>query len=282
MRDAFAVVLAMACAADPGYQGRSSTDWITQLSHADAVHRAEAARALGHVLALRPRYPRVVSALVDALGDTSDLVQLAAAGALVRDGVRSPEAVPGIARALRDSAHARVRAQSAVILGQMGEEARAAVPELIRALADAVAEVRAAASAALGMIGDTTETVVSALVGRGADSAVSVRVAIADAFMHLGTSNPSVIRHLIVALSDSASAVRAAAALTLGDFGPRARAAQTMLQQVAAEDSVAHVRVRASLAVDAIEGRVRQGAARLEPTLEERCRTPGNRRDRRC
>src|SRR5262245_63830339 len=69
-----------------------------------------------------------------------------AVSALERIG---PAAVPGLREGLRDK-DVRVRSGAATALGRIGPDARAAVPALIEALKDEVADVRVQVPGALG------------------------------------------------------------------------------------------------------------------------------------
>ena len=142
-----------ACTADPGYGGRTSADWVRQLSDPDEVQRQRAALALGEVLEIQPNSPRVVDALVRALRDTVDGVREMAGVALNAPGVRVDAAMPVLAELLADSAHSHTREHGAMIIGAFGSRAAPAVPALVRALGDPVAEVRAAAAEAIGRVG---------------------------------------------------------------------------------------------------------------------------------
>lgn len=116
--------------------------------------QVRAAGALGKVLEIRPDYPKVVTALAVAVGDTSDEVRIAAASALSAEGVDPLAAVAGLHAILHDSAHANVRASIVLIIGRMGSKrARALLPSLREASNDPDARVRAPAVEAIGTIG---------------------------------------------------------------------------------------------------------------------------------
>lgn len=119
------LVLALcACGADPGYGGRSTTEWIRTLDDSSAARRTEAAVALGRVLDIDSQARGAVPALIGALADSVDAVRMAAASSLSAHGARAQGAIPGVHRALHDSAHAIVRAQAAIILGNLGAASR--------------------------------------------------------------------------------------------------------------------------------------------------------------
>lgn len=82
-------------------------------------------------------------------------VVLAAAAAAAPAPARADAALETAVAALRDDSSIKVRTQAALVLGQRGAAARAAVPALAEALArDAGAPVRLAAARALSRIGD--------------------------------------------------------------------------------------------------------------------------------
>src|SRR5439155_8038 len=83
-----------------------------------------------------------------------------AAEALGRIGPAAKEAVPALARAMKDKDEVSVRAAAAEALGRVGA---AAVPELIEALKGKDAGQRALAAGALGRIGPGAKEAVPAL-----------------------------------------------------------------------------------------------------------------------
>lgn len=143
---------AAGCHTEPSARGRSAHDWIEQLSDPSPDARAEAAEALGRVLAIEPKNPDVVAALIRALDDSADPVRIGAATALSNPGVRPEAAVPGLIAALADTAHPMVRWQSALVLARFGPRASAAADALTAALRDPDPRVRSAAAQALGEI----------------------------------------------------------------------------------------------------------------------------------
>lgn len=304
-----AAMVAAGCDADPGYQGRSSREWITQLADTAAAGRADAAYALGRSLALQPNAPAVVDALVGALADTSDAVRVAAAAALSNAGRRASAAAPGVARLLADSAHPHVRRQAVVVLRALGSaSAGASVPALTPVLRDPDPEVRRAAAEALGSLGAAAVAATPGLaalttdpnpdvrlraleaVGRVApgseaaaplaralsDPVPAVRAAAAGAIGHLRDRAAPAVPALITAMRDSAPHVRAAAAVALGLTDPvRGEAAL----RAARRDPDPLVRREAEHALSAVHQRGGQDEAPSEPTADERC-PPGAGRTR--
>ena len=254
--------LVSACQADPGYGGRTSEQWISVLGDPDPDRRAEATRALGHVLAIRPDFPKVVRALVLALADSSDRVRVGAAIALVSDKVQSVDAVPGIVAALQDSAHPSVRGQAAFLLGYFDAEAEAVVLALTHALADSDAQVRATAAKSLGRIGAQTLGVVTALHLLAHDRDAAMRRTAIEAVRDIGGPLAEVIPLFEHALSDSALYVRTTAAYALATLKEQALPAAGLLFD-ALSDSAPEVRGGAAFAL----GEIGTGAVRARTKL---------------
>lgn len=266
-------LLAGACSADPGYQGRSSRDWIRVLGDPDADTRADAANALGHVLRLQPRSPAVVDALIGALGDPDDQVRVAAGIALATEGVRAPAALPGLVDVLRDSAHADVRSYAANILGTFGPAALTAAPALTAALNDADAGVRRAAAAALGQIGpaamSASPTAVPALARLARDPVEHVRLSTIEALLRVQAPLRIVLPVLETALADGTASVRAAAAQALGTLGPAAAPAAPAAARALA-DAEPSVRAAAASALGAMGPRAAGALGPLTAATRDR------------
>lgn len=224
-----ALLLLGACHADPGYGGRSSAEWIAQLSAPDHAQRVDAAQALGRVLAIQPNAPSVVAALVVALADTNDDVRVTAADGLrnaARGGARvqatlARDAVPGIIALLADSQHVSVRRDAARILGALGATAEMrAVDPLGRALHDPSPEVRREAAGALTGQHGLAPAAVPRLLEASRDTDLDVR-RIALAALASSSAPASIVGPALVqGLSDSAAAIREAVARGLGQRGP--------------------------------------------------------------
>lgn len=295
---AMVALLLAACSGDPGYQGRSSQEWIEALEDSTPEVRQGAADALGRILRIQPRSPRVVEALIRALGDPDDHVRVAAGVALATEGVRAPSAIPGLIDALQDSLHPHTREHAAQILGAFGPSAHPAVPALTLALADSSDGVRSDAAAALGQIGPAAASATQALVrlaadprptvrrsaisalGRVAapedtvvplfatalatDSSADVRVVAAYALAALGEKALPGISAAVQALAHPAPTVRRAAANALEQFGPGARAAIPALT-AATRDGDAAVAGAAVRALAAVQGRPQPPRPHPEP-----------------
>ena len=158
-------MLLLACSAEPSHQGRPAEEWIAQLETSpDSLQRRAAADALGRILEIKPGSERVTTALVRALADTSDEVRLAAGTALVQDRRLPGVAVPGLVRALADSAHEHTREHAAELLGSTtAADAGEATRGLLTALGDSDAGVRDAAVGSLAKIATRAPLTVTAL-----------------------------------------------------------------------------------------------------------------------
>ena len=238
-----------ACNADPGYRGRSSDAWIAQLAEGDADRRVDAAMALGKVLVVQPNAPKVLSALIGLLGDTSDALRVTAAEGL-RNAVRGErrvqervarDAVPGIVALLADSQHVAVRRDAARTLGTLGAAAAAGtVGPLSRALQDPAPEVRRAAALALAGLGDHAQGAVPSLLAASQDPDLEVRQRVLGAIA-AGAAPASVVGSaLLRGLLDCAAVVREAVAIGLGQRSPYGMRALTRKPGATASPIRAH------------------------------------------
>lgn len=256
-------VVAAACSVDPGYKGRQSGEWIQQLSESSAERRAQAADALGEVLALSPKYRPAVDALLRALTDTSDIVRIAAGSALAKPGVPAEGAVPGLIAAAGDSAHSFTRVQAVQILGTLARTmppraAQTQAPRLAAALSAALgdpnAEVRARAADGLSLMGPAARqspATIPALVGLARDPDPRLRFRALEALANAEAPADVAVRIHERALADSSTTVRVVAAFSLGRLGAPAGAAGPALA-AALRDADAQVRVAAAVALGMI------------------------------
>ena len=191
----------------------------------------------------------------------SSQVRRAAAAALGQLGQDATPAVPQLAEALTDSAWI-VRQAAAEALGQLGQVAARAVPQLANALADSDKVVRQAAAEALVGLGQAAAPAVLQLADAIADSDKVVRRAAAKALGQLGQAAAQAVPQLAEALTDSDEDVRQAAAEALGRLGQAAAPAVPQLAE-ALTDSDEDVRQTAAKAL----GQLGQVAARAAPQL---------------
>lgn len=162
------------------------------------------------------------SDLASRLRDPDPAVRAASAWAIGR-GTHRLSHVPALAAALRDG-DPRARAGAAWTLGRMGPLARAAAPDLIRALRDRDAEVGRRAADALGGLG-LDHTFVPALVAVLGDRAAPARAVAAQALAALGPVAADAVDALVLALDAPEEAVRREALAALRATGAAGRAA---------------------------------------------------------
>ena len=256
---------------DPGYNGRRSAEWIRQLDDPSPSAREVAASALGNVVRLNPAYSPAVHALTRALGDTADAVRVAAANALAREGVRAPDAVPGLIDVLHDSAHTEVRARGAEVLGsvlgQFGSRRRQktatddsiafgrGVEALLAATSDNEIRVRIAAVQALARLGPAgaaaAPSVRSTLASLATSSDANVRLVALEGYARSGAPAARVVPLATTALRDSQPAVRLAAVRVLERVGPSASTAIPELVRTLS-DADAFVRTASASAIGEI------------------------------
>ena len=117
-------------------------------------------RARVGFVALGPRNPDAVGALLDIIGSGDYDKRLFAAYTLFAMG---PESVLVLTNVLVQETHATRRASAAFALGRFGTEAHSALPALLRGLHDIEPEVRIESGLALGEIRQEVEKVVPAL-----------------------------------------------------------------------------------------------------------------------
>jgi HEAT repeat protein len=220
-------VCATACtgAGEPGYEGRSSASWAAALHDPDSLVRRDAAQALGEILTIAPSSHATVSALIAALADSSDVVQLAAGDALTRNGALPDAAVPGVLGGLADSAHAHTREHSAALLGYASTTmAPQITTRLLAVLAGAHRDpdraVRASAASALSRVGVgpwLTSTAARAAIRLAIrDDDDLVRKSAIDALARITPPDPpNDVPAYVLALNDTSSWVRASAAFAL-------------------------------------------------------------------
>jgi HEAT repeat protein len=164
-------------------------------------------------------------------------------------GAGGPEVLAGLLTRLRH-ADARVRAEAAYDLGQLGRAARAAVPALARALADPDAHVNLHAGEALARIGGHVVRALPVIRAMLRAKDTAVRVQAAGVLADLGPVARPALPALVEALrGDSAREVRSAAAFALGSIGSgiespeeRSAAAVKALGRAACRDPSKEVR----------------------------------------
>jgi hypothetical protein len=138
------------------YRGKPAAFWVEQLHDGDPSYRLEAVKVLGIV---SQNDPKVIPPLLRMLNDKSDEVRIAAAHSLGMAGTPAIQAL-----VTRLSQAEPVGYLAAMALGDMGAEAKCAVPALVEALRSTHPLTRQMAVEALGKIGPGAKEALPALV----------------------------------------------------------------------------------------------------------------------
>lgn len=272
-----------------------------QLGDESPAVRANAAYALGRYGAdAKP----AVAKLAETLKDEDANVRLAAARALTEIGPAAADAVDSLAAALTDDTGAvtlqvaealgrigspavgvlteklgdeNLRPLAAAVLGEMGADARSAVPALVKLLDSEEMQTRREAFLALASIGPDAETAAPALMkiltdaddpGRAGAAYALAKIGAKDALPELKKLTDSddellalasawglvvlepddeenltiAVPQLIGALSWEAPLARRESAIVLGDLGPKAKVAIPELIEALKKEQVPDIR----------------------------------------
>jgi HEAT repeat protein/tRNA A-37 threonylcarbamoyl transferase component Bud32 len=139
------------------YQGKPASFWLNQLRDGDALYRAEAVKALGGIARVNKDYLPV---LANSLKDTDDIAGYAASKALA--GLDA-EGLPTLLKTIANPPSAVALRNAIIGVGQMKEPPKEAVPLLVRALQTDDDKVCAAAIYVLGEIGEDAKAAMPAL-----------------------------------------------------------------------------------------------------------------------
>jgi serine/threonine-protein kinase len=175
-----------------------------------------------------PAVPPVVQGLVQSLAAADAGTRWRAAEALGNLGAEARPAVPALTGVLRDRSP-DVRWRAAEALGKIGADAASSVPSVAALLDDTDDLVRGEAAKALGRFGSAAGTAVPALSGALRHPEVAFRREVAKALAKIGPAAQGAVPALTVALSDKDKFVRMECARALGNIGPPARSAVTAL-----------------------------------------------------
>lgn len=246
----------------------------------DQQVRRAAAMAL---LDLKPG-PKVIAPLIaKVFADASDEAKADMVDAVATMGV---EAVPRLVEALQYPA---IRQQAVRILGEIGPDAAAAIPELLKHIGDEDPELRADLFTALGHMGSDNSEVITAamqaLDDEDEEVVISALYALGKSGKHANTCAAKVkqlldggndryqticawalvkvepgnqeyqtaaVPLLIQALESEADAVRGEAVATLGSIGSAAQEAVAKLKEIAANDPNQGIQKAASEAINQI------------------------------
>jgi HEAT repeat protein len=153
---------------------------VERLSDQDAQVRRASIRALRMIEAPRQT---VIPLIVKLLNDSDPTIAMRALSSIAEGGV---EVVPALTAALKER---DARYWACVALGEIGPQAKAAVPGLIEVLSDDRPEVRLQATIALGEIGPDAKPAAGALVKLVNDPFESVQASAIFALGRLGDSS---------------------------------------------------------------------------------------------
>jgi eukaryotic-like serine/threonine-protein kinase len=197
-----------------------------------------------------PAVPAEVVELMAGLEDRDANARWKAAEALGNMGGQARAAVPALINLLGDQQEV-VRWRTAEALGKIGPDAVRAVPALIRTLSGTGLAPTEAAKA-LGRIGPPARESVPSLAAGLGSSDVYFRREIAKALARMGADGASAVPALTGALRDKDKVVRMEAAKALGRMGGAARAAVPALT-AAMKDSDDLVKRAAAQALEQVQ-----------------------------
>ena len=193
-----------------------------------------------------------------------------AAETLGEIGPEAKDAIPRLVELLMDLKEA-LREAAAGALGEIGSAAKDAVPKLVALLKDTHDYVRLAAASALGEIGAEAKDAVPYLIELLKDPDAGVRAAAASALRWIGASAKDAVPHLIELLKDPDAGVRAAAASALGVIGAEAKDAVPHLIELL-KDPGEYVRSAAASALGEIGAEAKDAVPLLVDLLKDPCK----------
>jgi HEAT repeat protein len=176
--------------------------------------------------------------------------------------------VAGLIRGL-DLPEPGKRARAAEILGEIGSDAKAAVPYLVKLLKDKSEEVRRNSARAIEQIGSLTQGDLPGVVDAMKDPDPDIRVSIITAIKLMGPEADIAIPSLIEALHDPQTPVRLQAAKALAAMGTTAKAAIPALAKVLEADKSPDVRSESVLALSKMGTDARAALPSLEAALKD-------------
>jgi HEAT repeat protein len=260
----FILTCATPAAGQADKKGPDIPDGLKSLKHADPTVRYNSVCLL---IQLGPVAKFAIPALHEALGDKSPRVRVKVAEALWR--VERP-AVRVLMPALMDSLKnkdALVRVNALVVLGQMGQAAKASIPEIARALQDKDMGVRMEAVLTLGEMGPAAKSTIPALLGALKDDELRLLEPLVS--VTLGNIGASAVPALTKALGDKDARQRRTAAYALGLIGPRAERAVGGLTEALGDEEV-DLRALAAKALGRIGSEAKEALPKLEAALKDK------------
>ncbi len=211
-------------------QGQTSSDLAAQIHKLAASPSSDSA-----IATLKKRGAPAIEALIKVVKDRKapPNVRLFAIAAIGEIGADAKTAVPSLVTALQDS-RPEIRLKAIEALADIGASAKAAVPDLRTVLKDKDSDdkVRQAAAKALGSIGINAKAAIPDLINALNDPSEAVRVQTVTALPNLGPDAKAAISELIPVLSDSSRSVRLSTIESLARFGQDAKPAVPPLAQL--------------------------------------------------
>lgn len=207
-----------------------------------------------------PETKTIMPALEEQLKSANKDVREAAIRAVGNMGAEAKRAVPGLLNVVVVEQHEELRKAATDALVSLGEEA---VPDTAKALKDGRAPMRLAACSILERIGPEAGKAATALAATLKDKVPEVRAAAASATGALGAEGRPAVSAVAALLKDPEWKVRLAAAQALGGIGPEAKGALKNLVAALADEE-AEVRAAAATAL----GRMGAAAKSAAPALE--------------
>lgn len=253
-----AVLLLFPSIPDPLYHGRLASAWAGELNSSDDVVQRRAQEA---ILELGPDAVPVLSASVRVTGRGK---HISIRERLRRLGSVLPRRLSRrLNRALGFTGSYYAGSGAAIMLGEMGPDAREAVPALVEALDDDDANVRSCAACALIEIAPGDDQVISVLSRKlFEDKEPWILCNVAHRFYQIDSSNraaiPLVLKTLTLGIDPRA---RGFAANALGNFAAFDGSVATSLTNAMA-DADPYVRIGAAESLQSMNGPIRNA-----PTL---------------
>jgi HEAT repeat protein len=164
-----------------------------------------------------------ISPLIDILRDRSQPADLRRHAVIAIRSIYADPALVQLSGALGDTDRV-VRTNAAGALGSTRDQARMAIPQLLKLVRDdPYSEVRAGAADVIGKIDPANREVWNALNSALQDRSWRVRRSAADALGEIGAGAKLAVPNLLLALENKNFTLRTSAAKTLGLLGPEAK-----------------------------------------------------------
>lgn len=170
-----------------GAKGKTAVSELAEALHDSNMRvRHMVAQALGE---MGPAAETAVPDLIEALKDTDRDVRSVAAQALEKIGTGAKEAIPTLINALEDK-EGNISSQAAsalekIAVGEMGDDAKAGIPKLIRVLRSENKAIRRSAASVLGKMGPEGKVAIEPLIEALDDSEEDVRNKAAESLANI-------------------------------------------------------------------------------------------------